>query len=143
MGAAVVLSEQLDVLMVLPPVDLVLDAIVREVDLPIEVRQVVLVGPPADIVLVSVRPAVAVGAPSVVFLQELLILAFQFLLEDDASNLGPVVLVAGPCLLLPVGRIEIRVPMDLARGSRPRRTPVTARRRGPSSASRAGLDPRA
>ena len=48
MGAAVVLSEQLDVLVVLPPVDLVLDAIVREVDLPIEVGQVVLVGPPAD-----------------------------------------------------------------------------------------------
>jgi hypothetical protein len=68
MGAAVVLSEQLDVLAVLPPVDLVLDAIVREVDLPIEVRQVVLVGPPPDLVLVPVRPAVAVGAPSVVFL---------------------------------------------------------------------------
>ena len=114
MGAAVVLSEQLDVLVVLPPVDLVLDAIVREVDLPIEVRQVVLVRPLADFVLVAVRTAVAVGASAVVLLQELLILALQVLLEDDAPNLGPVVLVPEPCLLLPVGRIEIRVVVNFA-----------------------------
>ncbi len=38
MGAAVVLREQLDVLVEFAPIDLVLDAAVGEVDLLIEVR---------------------------------------------------------------------------------------------------------
>ena len=54
-GAAVVLREQLDVLVVLAPVNLVLDAVVREVNLAVEVRQVVLARPLADLVFVSVR----------------------------------------------------------------------------------------
>ena len=62
MGAAVVLREQLDVLVVFAPVDLVLDAVVGEVDLAVEVRQVVFARPVADLVLVAVRSAVAVGA---------------------------------------------------------------------------------
>jgi hypothetical protein len=61
-GAAVVLREQLNVLVVFAPVDLVLDAVVREVDLAIEVRQVVFERPPANLVLVAVRAAIAVGA---------------------------------------------------------------------------------
>ena len=144
MGAAVVLREQLDVLVVLASVDLVLDAVVGEVDLLIEVRQVVFARPLANLVLVAVRTAVAVGASAVVLLQELLVLALQVLLEDDAPNLEPVVLVAEPGFLLPVRRVEVRVVVELrARGSRPRRTPVRARRRGPSNASRAGRAPRA
>jgi hypothetical protein len=53
-SAAVVFREQLDILVVLAPVDLVLDAVVREVDLAVEVRQVVLARPRADLVLVAV-----------------------------------------------------------------------------------------
>jgi len=65
-SAAIVLGEQLDVLVVLPSVDLVLDAVVREVDLAVEVRQVVLARPLADLVLVPVRAAVTVRASPVV-----------------------------------------------------------------------------
>ncbi len=79
MGTAIVLREKLNVLMVIVPVDLILDAVVREVELTIEVRQIVVARPLPDLAFVSVRPAVAVGAPAVVLLQELLVLAFQVL----------------------------------------------------------------
>ena len=67
--------EQLDILVVLAPVDLVLDAVVRKVDLAVEVRQVVLARPLANLVLVAVRTAVAIGPAAVVFLQKRLVLA--------------------------------------------------------------------
>jgi len=94
MGTTVVLREQLDILVVLAPIDLVLDAVVREVDLAIEVRQVVVARPLANLVLVAVGAAIAVGASAVVFLEELLVLALQVLFEDDTLNLEPVVLVS-------------------------------------------------
>jgi hypothetical protein len=37
-SAAIMLREQLDVLMVFAPVDLVLDAVIGEVNLPVEIR---------------------------------------------------------------------------------------------------------
>jgi hypothetical protein len=113
MGAAVVFREQLDVLMVLASVDLVLDGVVREVDLPVEVRQIVIPPPFTNLVLVAVWPPVAVGPASVVLLQELLVLALQVLLEDDAPNLEPAVLVPEPGLFLSVRRVEIRVVIEL------------------------------
>jgi hypothetical protein len=61
-GAAVVLREQLNVLVVLPSVDLVLDAVVREVDLAIEVRQIVFARPVANLALVAVEGVRAVAA---------------------------------------------------------------------------------
>ena len=86
-SAAVVRREQLDVLVMFPAIDLVLDAVVGEMHLAIEVRQVVLARPVADLVLVAAGSAVAVRAVAVVVLQELLVLALQVLLEDDASDL--------------------------------------------------------
>jgi hypothetical protein len=59
-SAAIVRCEQLDVLVAFATVDLVLDAIVGEVHLAIEVRQVVLACPVADLVLAAVRSSVAV-----------------------------------------------------------------------------------
>jgi hypothetical protein len=114
MGAAVVLCEQLNVLMVLAPLQVVLDAVVREVDLAVEVREVVLACPLADLVLVPVRAAVAVRPSAVVFLQESLVLALQVMVEDDTSNLEPAVFVAKPRFFLPVGRVEAGVMLDFA-----------------------------
>ena len=71
-SAAVVRREQLDVLVAFPPIHLVLDAVVGEVHLAVEVRQVVFACPLADLVLVAIRSAVAVGAIAVVLLQEFL-----------------------------------------------------------------------
>ena len=94
--------KQLDVLVAFPPIDLVLDAVVGEVHLAVEVRQVVFARPVADLVLVAIRPAVAVGAVSVVFLQELLVLALQVLLEDDAPDVDVAMLVSETGFLLAV-----------------------------------------
>lgn len=113
-SAAIVLGEQLDVLVVLASVHLVLDAVVREVDLAIEVREIVFARPVANLALVAVRTAVAIRPAAVVFLEELLILALQVMVEDDAPNLEPAVLGAEPRLLLAVRRVEVRVVLDFA-----------------------------
>jgi hypothetical protein len=98
----------------LTPVHFVLDAVVGKVDLLIEVRQVVLTRPFTNLALVAVRTAVAVGASAVVFLQELLVLALQVLLEHDAPDLEAAVLLTEPGFLLAVCRVEIRVVVDFA-----------------------------
>jgi len=49
-----------------------------------------------------------------VLLQELLVLALQVLLEDDAPDVEAAVLVSEACLLLPVRRIEVRIVVDFA-----------------------------
>jgi len=49
MSAAIVRREQLDVLVVFAAFNLVFDAVIREVHLPIEVRQLVLARPVADL----------------------------------------------------------------------------------------------
>ena len=108
------LREQLDVLMVFAPVHLVLDAVIGEVNLPVEIRQVVLARPLANLVLVAVRAAVAVRPAAVVFLKELLILALQILFEDDAPNLEPAVFVAEAGVLLAVRRVKVGVVVDFA-----------------------------
>ena len=88
MGAPVVPREQLDVLVVLAAIHLVLDAVVREVHLAIEVRQVVLASPVADLVVGAVRSSVGVCSAAVMVLEEFLVLAREVLLEDDAAVRG-------------------------------------------------------
>lgn len=95
--------EQLDVVVLFTAVSLVLDAVVREVHLAVEVRQVVLARPVADLVVAAIGSSVAVGAIAVVVLRELLVFALQVLLEDDAADLEIVaMLVAQAGFLLAV-----------------------------------------
>jgi hypothetical protein len=54
MSAAVVRSEQLDVVVMFAAVHLVPDSVVREVHLAIKVREVVLARPVADLVLAAI-----------------------------------------------------------------------------------------
>ena len=82
-------------------------------NLVVEVRQIVLACPVADLVLVAARPAVAVRSVAVVVLQEHLVLALQVLLENDASNLEVRVLVSKASFFLSKSRIQIRVVVDL------------------------------
>ena len=82
-------------------------------NLVIEVRQVVLARPVADLVLVAAWTAIAVGAIAVGLLQELLVLAFQILFEDDAPDLEVRVLVSKTSFFLSKRRVEIRVVVDL------------------------------
>src|SRR5262245_25425642 len=114
MSAAVVRREQLDVLVAFPTIDFILDAVVREVHLAIEVRQLVFTGPIANLVLVAARSAVAVRPVAVVVLEELLVLALQVLLENDAADLEVVVLISEACFLLAICRVKTRIVVDLA-----------------------------
>src|SRR3989442_14616334 len=63
--------------------------------------------------VVAIRPAVAVGGAVVVLRQPLLILALQFLFEDDAVDFGA--LFAEPFLLAQVSAIKLGVVRQLAR----------------------------
>jgi hypothetical protein len=106
-SAAVVRREQLHVLVEFPPVHFVLDAVVGEVDVLVKVRQIVLAGPVADLVLVAAWSAVAIRVVAIVVLQELLVLALQVLFEDDALDLEAVVLVSKTSFLLAKRGAEI------------------------------------
>jgi len=107
--AAVVRREEL---VQVPAIDLVLDAVVREVHLAIEIREVVLVRPVSNLVLLRPgRPSLS--ARSRLLLQERLVLRLQVLFEDDAADLRAVALVSQPGLLLPKRGIEIRLVVDL------------------------------
>ena len=117
MSAAAVRREQFDVLVVLATVDLVLDAVIREMHLVIEVRQVVVARPVADLVFAAVRSSIAVRSVAVMFLQELLVLAYEIPLEDDAADLKIRMIVSEAGFLLAVRRVQIRIVVDLARAT--------------------------
>jgi hypothetical protein len=114
MSAAVVRREQLDVFVAFAPIHFVFNPVIREVHLTLEIGQVVLARPVADLFLAAVRPSVAVRSIAVVVLQELLVLAFEVLLEDDASDLEIRMLVSEARFLLAERRVEIRIVVDLA-----------------------------
>ena len=64
----------------------VLDANIRELDAIVQDRQVVLGRPLFDFFTASIGPAIAIRAIAVSLLQELLVLALQFVVEDDAFD---------------------------------------------------------
>ena len=107
MGAAVVLGDDLDILMTVAPVQFVLDAEVGEADAVIEVRQVVLTCPAFDLVAIAIGSSIAVRPAAVPLLEPLLILALELAVEDDAPNVRA--LVAEPFLFPQVGAIELNV----------------------------------
>jgi len=86
MGATIMLRDDFNVLVQLASVDHVLDAEIWEPDAVIEVRQLVLASPLLDLARVSVWTAVAVGTTTVVFLQPLLVLALQLMVENNAAD---------------------------------------------------------
>ena len=80
----------------------------------VEVRQLVILRPPADFCLVSIRSSVAVGPVTVALLQEFLILPLQILFEDDAADLNVVVLLSDPRFFFAVGGIQVGIVFELA-----------------------------
>ena len=86
-GAAVVAGDDLDVLMPRAAVAvLVLDPGIRELDVPVVVRQLVFPRPPCNLLGLAVRPAVAVLLAAIALVQEPLIVALELVVEDDAPN---------------------------------------------------------
>ena len=64
----------------------VLDARVGKLDVAVVVRKLVLHGPAMDLVRRSIGSAVAVGSTAIALLQELLVVALELVVEDDAPN---------------------------------------------------------
>jgi hypothetical protein len=84
MSAAIMDRQHFDIFVVVAPVDLlVLDAKIRKMDLLVEVGQVVVARPFLNLVGLTIRPAVAV---SIAFVQPLLIVAFELVVEDDSID---------------------------------------------------------
>jgi hypothetical protein len=76
MGAAIVAGHNLEILMPRTAVTVfVLDADIRESDVPIVVRQLVLPRPPSNLFGFTVRPTVAVFLATIALVQEPLIVA--------------------------------------------------------------------
>src|SRR5687768_11819056 len=75
MSTAVVRRDQLHVLVAFSPIDLVLDAVIGEVHLAVEVRELMLPRPAADLVVIAVGSSVAVGPIAIVVLEEFLVIA--------------------------------------------------------------------
>src|SRR3989442_4841659 len=85
--AAVMDGHDLDVHVVPPPGRvLVLDARIREMNLLIEVRQVVLTRPFLYLVRVAVGVTVVIVAIAITFVQPLLVVALELVIQHDAID---------------------------------------------------------
>src|SRR5947209_5552721 len=83
-STAIMLGRDLDVLVIFAPVPVpILDAQVGEVHLVIEVRQVVVVCPFADLFVGSIGVAIVVGAITIALMEPALVLALELVVEDD------------------------------------------------------------
>lgn len=114
MGAAIVLREQLDVFVTLATLHLVLDTEVGELHPFVDIRQVAILCPTTDLLLVAVRSAIAVRPVAVPLLKELLVFPLQILFEDDAADLDGLVFHAEPRFLLAICCVEVGIVVDLA-----------------------------
>lgn len=106
-------GDDLDVLTLPTPGGLlILDAEIGEVNLVVEVRQAVLDGPLANFSRRAIRVAVVVAAVAVMLVEPALILALEFVVEDDAIDVRAA-LPEPRCRLL-VRSIDLEVMLPLA-----------------------------
>ena len=91
----------------------VLDAGIRESDVPIVVWQLVFPRPACNLFGLTVRPAVAVLLPSTAVVQEALIVAFELVVENDAAH--PAALPSQALLGALVRAIDLGVVCQFAR----------------------------
>jgi hypothetical protein len=92
MRPPIVDRRHLDILVLPPPIGpFVFDPEVREVDVVIEVREVVVVGPFLDLVRLAIGPAIRIVAVPISLVQPLLVLTLELVVEDDAIDARPAV----------------------------------------------------
>lgn len=113
MRAAIVLGDDLHVFVPVASLKFVLDAEVGKMHGVIEVREVVVACPVFDLARVAIGSAVAVWPAAVSFLEPFLVLALEFVVQNDAADIGA--LVAEPLLVSQVRAIELRI-MASSRG---------------------------
>src|SRR5713226_8626422 len=81
---AIVLGRDLDVLVIFVSVPVpIFDAQVGEVHLLIEVRQIVVVRPLADLLVGSIGVAIVVGPITIALVEPTLVFALELVVEDD------------------------------------------------------------
>ncbi len=114
----------------MPVAVLVFDAGVGKLDVSVVVRELVVNGPTMDLLRRSIGPSVALGLAAIALLQELLVLALQLIVENDAADEGTV--FAEALRILEIGSIDLRIVHHLAR-------PVHGKT-GVACASRAGIE---
>jgi hypothetical protein len=113
-GAAIVAGHHLEILVPRAAVTVfVLDAGIRESDVPVAVRQLVFPCPPGNLRRLTVRPAVAVLLAAIALVEKSLIVGLQFVVEDDAPN--PTALTAETFLGALIGAVDLGVVRQLAR----------------------------
>ena len=89
MRPAIVRRYDLDVLALPAAIRLlVLDADIGEMDLFVEVRQVVFVGPFANLIRRAIRMSVVVVMVLVSLVEPALVLALEFVVQNDALDVG-------------------------------------------------------
>src|SRR6185503_16359130 len=111
--ASIVRRHHLDVLVVPASVWLlILDSKIREMELIVEVRKIVLVRPVANLVRRPIRVAVIVVVVLVPFVQPSLIVALELVIEDDPFDVS--LALEEPRLCLFVGAIDLEVVFQFA-----------------------------
>ena len=107
------LGRHLDVVVLPPAVRLlILDTQVREMNLVIEIRQVVLKRPVADFVFGPIRMSVVVGAVAIPLVEPRLVLTLELVVEDDPFH--PCAAVRQPLRVALVRAIDLDVVFQLA-----------------------------
>ena len=94
------------------------DPHIRKVDLTIEERQLVVMRPLFDLSSVAVWSSVCVRMIAIPLVQELLVFAFQFVVEDNPMNANVVFLK--PLRGSSVGRVQLCVMREFTRPDVPR-----------------------
>ncbi len=113
MRPAIVRCDDLDVLALPAAIRLlVLDADVGEVELVVEVRQVVFVRPVANLIGRAVGMSVVIVVVLVAFVKPALVLALQFVVEDDALDVRATLHETRLCLF--VRAIDLEVVFEFA-----------------------------
>jgi hypothetical protein len=113
MRPAIVLGDDFHVFVPVASVQLIFDAEVGKMHGVIEVRELVVACPVFDLARVAIRASVTVWPASVPLLEPLLVLALEFVVQHDATNVGA--LFAEPLLFSQVRAIELAVVRQLAR----------------------------
>jgi len=108
-----------DIQIVFAAVDVsILDLRVRELHVPIPVRQVVLTGPLLDFAGLAIRPSVGVRPATIALVQPLLVLRLQFVVQPHALNLQAPLLELRRVTL--VGAMDLGVVFQFALALKPR-----------------------
>jgi len=113
MRAAIVLGDDLDILVPVASIEFVLDAEIGKVHSVIEVREFVVACPLFDLAGVAIGSSITVRPAAIPLLEPFLVLALEVVVEHDAADVGA--LVVEPLRFSQVRAIELGIMRQLTR----------------------------